>query len=254
MKGKLGFLIMIAGGVAMAFTGFLNFLPFIVFSVIGGAAISVGIMLFTSVYGGTIWGIKVKAPATASLFNIISIVCLFFGGYSAVAMVIGTLASLSAGRFIELIIYIVLFGVCLAVAPLILKRIMEKWEAKNNHAMCLEQFQIFKEIESRIDEANYFVVSFEGVALFSSTNYCYEVFLYENYQLGELSCPEEVALVGTYFVQKYSDKFKFKVDMEVIPGEPGQTVVAVGTGGISVARTQGTPDQHIFRSYIFTRK
>ena len=66
--------------------------------------------------------------------------------------------------------------------------------------------------------------------------------------------PEEVALVGTYFVQKYNDKFTYKVDMEVIPGEPGRTVVSVGSGGVSMGRIQGTPDQALFRSYIFTRK
>ncbi len=61
-------------------------------------------------------------------------------------------------------------------------------------------------------------------------------------------------MVGTYFVQKYHENYTFKVDMAVIPGEPGKTVIAFGTGGIGIARIQGTPDIRIFRSYIFTKK
>ena len=113
---------------------------------------------------------------------------------------------------------------------------------------------MFKEIDKEIYNAAYFVVGFEGIALFSNANYCNAVYRYEDYQLGELSMVEEVALVGTYFVQKYHEHFTFKVDEEVIPGQPGQTVVAVGMGGVSVARIKGTRDQRLFRSYIFTKR
>ena len=118
----------------------------------------------------------------------------------------------------------------------------------------LDQFPIFSHIDSNMEQAVSFVVSYEGVALYSKANYCYAVYLYEDYELGTLSTPEEVALVGAYFLQKYGKDYTFKVDMKVIPGEPGQTVVAVGTGGVGIARTSGTPDKRIFRSYIFTKR
>lgn len=152
------------------------------------------------------------------------------------------------------LIGILLFVAGYLVSALTLKSSGEKKTASSDNALCLGQIDLFQELDKEIHDAAYFVVAFEGVALFSSTNYCYQIYRYEDYRLGELTTPQEVALVGMYFVQKYHDEFTFKVDMEVIPGEPGQTVVAVGTGGIGVARTSGTRDQRIFRSYIFTKR
>ena len=147
-----------------------------------------------------------------------------------------------------------LYIVSLVVGAFASKPYLEKSTANGNNAAALAQLPIFQAVDANMANAAFFVVGFEGVALFSGTNYCYAVYRYNDYQLGDLSTPQEVALVGTYFCQKYHQDFTFKVDEEVIPGMPGQTVVAVGTGGIAVARVQGVPDQRLFRSYIFSRK
>ena len=130
----------------------------------------------------------------------------------------------------------------------------ERTLARDRNALVLGNYPLFQELDAELGRAAYFVVSFEGVALFSEADYCYAVYPYEDYQLGTLTTPAQVALVGTYFVQRYSKTYTYKVDVEIIPGEPGRTVVAVGTGGIGVARVQGTPDKRLFRSYIFQRK
>lgn len=69
-------------------------------------------------------------------------------------------------------------------------------------------------------------------------------------QFGNIRLP----FAGTYFVQRYNSVFDFKVDQEIIPGEPGRTVVAVGAGGVAVGRIKGTRDRRLFRSYIFKRR
>ncbi len=254
MKQKLAFFLIIFGALIMAFTGIFNFLPPIVISILGGFGLSFGYLLFTSIYGGVIWGVKINATTMSLLKMLIGVLGLFLGGYAFASVIVSFALYLSQGEFVALIINFVVFIVCVAVGPIVGKIVLEKTLAQDNNALCLEQFSLFGAVEENIGQANHFVVSFEGVALFSNTNYCYAVFLYEDYQLGSLNTPQEVALVGSYFVQKYSNDFTFKVDVEVIPGQPGQTVVAVGTGGIGVARIKGTPDKHLFRSYIFHRK
>ncbi|MBQ8869351.1 MAG: hypothetical protein IJ027_06525 [Oscillospiraceae bacterium] len=254
MKQKTMSLFVILGGVLGAFTSGKIAFPLIII-IIGGFCLGASTLLFTSVYSGTIWGIKIKPAKNAALVNVLCIVGLILGGYAAICTVIAILASLAAFNLIAIVGYLVGFFVPLAVAPIIAKKITENLiVAASDNALCLGEIELFKEIDKSIGNASHFVVGFEGVALFSSTNYCYAVYRYQDYQLGELTDANEVALVGTYFVQKYHKDFTFKVDVEVIPGEPGQTVVAVGTGGIGVARIQGTPDKSIFRSYIFTKR
>ena len=109
-------------------------------------------------------------------------------------------------------------------------------------------------VEAQMDQAAAFVVSFEGIALINNMNYCYALERYEDYQMGALTSPNEVAMIGMYFVQKYHHLFNFTIDMERIPGTPGQSVTIVGSSGVHFAYSKGTPDQAIFRSYIFTRK
>ncbi len=255
MKAKLTLLLIILGGVIGSFTiGDFN-IHYAVVAIVGGLALGMSYLLFTSVYSGKVWGIKINATSKAVVVSLLSAIGLIIGGYSLVITFLTAFTSLLSGKIVVTAISVLGFAIPLAVGPIIAKSIGENLiTAKGKNAMVLSDLEIFKEIDANIGDAVNFVVGFEGVALFSQTNYCYAVYLYENYALGELSSPEEVAMVGTYFVQKYHDKYTFKVDVEVIPGEPGQTVVAVGTGGIGVARIQGTPDRRIFRSYIFTRK
>lgn len=162
--------------------------------------------------------------------------------------------SLFAGEIVYCLVLLLCFAVPLAVGPLLGKVFSERTLARDRNALVLGNYPLFQELDAELGRAAYFVVSFEGVALFSEADYCYAVYPYEDYQLGTLTTPAQVALVGTYFVQRYSKTYTYKVDVEVIPGEPGRTVVAVGTGGIGVARVQGTPDKRLFRSYIFQRK
>ncbi len=255
MKRKFATLFVILGGVIAGFT-FTHFLaPELLVAVVGGLFLGMSLILYTSVYAGKVWGIKIKASFAASVVSFVSVIGLVIGGYSIVITFLAAFTALTRGDIITVVIDILGFVIPFAIGPFIAKAFTENAiVAKGNFAMALGEYDIFKEIDANMEEATHFVVGFEGVALYSKTNYCYAVYLYENYRLGELSTPAEVALVGTYFVQKYHEKYTFKVDMEVIPGEPGQTVVAVGTGGVSVGRIKGTPDQRIFRSYIFTKK
>lgn len=177
------------------------------------------------------------------------------GGYSLIIAILAAFFSLTRFEIMSTVIHVLGFCIPLAISPFIGKKIAENHIiAKGKNALVLNNFDFFREIDANMDEAVSFVVGFEGVALYSGTNYCYAVYRYTDFQLGELSTPKEVAMVGTYFVQKYHKNYTFKLDVEVIPGEPGQTVVAVGTGGIGIARIQGSPDKRLFRSYIFTKK
>lgn len=255
MKSKLTTLLIICGGALAGFTA--SALPFplaVAIILVGALALSLSVYLFNAVYSGKVWGIKINASSTTTLAVFLSVLGLILGGYAIVCVVIAALQALSAGNFIGVLVYLACLLVPFCVGLSIAKKLAEKLTAKSNNALCLGDIALFQEIDANIDNTSHFVVGFEGVALYSATNYCFAVYRYEDYQLGELSTPGEVAMVGMYFVQKYHEKFTFKVDVEVIPGEPGQTVVAVGSGGIAVGKTSGTADQRLFRSYIFTRK
>lgn len=255
MKQKLVSLLLIAGGVLGAFTSTeFSMGSSIVVCAIGGFMVTFGLMLFTSVYGGKVWGIRVPAPAYASLMVIVGMLGIVLGGYAAVHLVMLLISCLSGTEFSDFLICLALYIGLLVVGAFASKPILEKIESNQTNGAVLAQLPIFQAVDANMANAAFFVVGFEGVALYSGTNYCYAVYRYTDYQLGELSTPNEVALVGMYFCQKYHQDFTFKVDEEVIPGTPGQTVMAVGTGGVAVARIQGVPDQRLFRSYIFKRK
>lgn len=203
MKQKLTFPLIFAGTFC-GFVGILNFLPFWVIAILGGFGLGFGMMVFTAVYGGVVWGVKVPNPPSSKRKNFIGAAGLFLGGYSISNLIMLPLASLASGKPLQIVIYFVLWIICIIIGPRVGKNFLDKSLKKENNGMCLEKFPIFQEIESKIDNANYFVVSFEGIAFFTETNYCCEVFLYQDYALGDLTTPQEVALVGTYFVQKYS--------------------------------------------------
>ncbi len=252
MRSKFLGVLFILGGVLASFAK----LPIssAIIAPIGGFIFGIACMFFTSVYSGTVWGIKIKSPAYAVFYILFGILGVIIGGFSVIHCGLSAFVGLLSGELIESVISIVSFVATLIIGSKLALKFLESATAKATHAMVLSNIDMFQEIDANMNDATCFVVGFEGVALFSSTNYCYAVYRYENYRLGELTDPSEVAMVGSYFVQKYHDKFKFKVDMEVIPGEPGQTVVAVGAGGVSVGRISGTPDKRIFRSYIFTKR
>ena len=253
LKSNLALWLLVFGGIVAANTYSLPIPPAITI-IIGGFFASSSFYCFTAVFGGIIWGIKINRSTSGTLIKILSTIGMFIGGYGVVITFIAVLSSLSRFNLIGIVLYLIAFIVPLVIGPMICKVLLEKSTAKEQNAMILAQLPLFAEIDQNIAEASRFVVGFEGVALFTNTGYCYAVYRYEDYQLGELSTPQEVALVGTYFVQRYHDRYTYKVDTEIIPGEPGRTAVAFGTGGIAVARVSGTRDQRLFRSYIFMRK
>ena len=207
----------------------------------------------TTVSSGVIWGTKIKtAPALSRKKMIYTLLFLVTSVWS-VTQVIMAIRLIFSGKIVLALILIVLNVVFGIIGVKLAGKLSVKDVARQTNALFFGEVDLFKEIDANMDEATRFLVTFEGVALFNKTNYCFAVYRYEDYQLGELVLPEEVAMVGMYFLQKYRDQFKLKLDVEVIPGEPGKTAVAFGTGGIAVAHTKGTTSQRNFRSYIFTR-
>ena len=261
MKLKLFILCTILGGVMFKLgnriiSPLIEAIPPLLWVFLGIGGIVWGISFYTliCVYGGKVWGIKIKAPAEFAIKQFLSMIGGIVGGFFMLYSVLCAFTALLSGRISETVLSLVCYWGLMIIAQFVSKPINEKMLARKKYALCLGELPIFKAIDAEISNAAAFVVAFEGVALYSETDYCYAVYRYTDYQLGELSIPAEVAMVGTYFVQKYSKEFTFKVDMEVIPGEPGRTVVAVGAGGVAVGRIAGVPDQRIFRSYIFTRR
>lgn len=210
-------------------------------------------------FTGTVWGIKVPLSAGQRVFVIANWVLLVLSLVTTVVtapMVFMSLITLLITNFKLVLLYFVLWFVCALVSGIIafvVSKHSPLLEKANNTAV-LGSLPFFQSVEEQLDEATTFVVSFEGIALMDRMNYCYAVERFEDHRMGSLTRPSEVAMVGMYFVQKYHDKFTYKVDVEVIPGTPGQTVTMIGSGGINFAHVQGTPDQRLFRSYIFTRK
>lgn len=257
MKNRIANLLIIFGALIATVLSPLLFsyrVPLQILIIIGGFCLGFSYVLFTSVYSGTIWGIEIKCSNNDRKMKIIGAIGLVLGGFSIICLIYAILIAVGSFNILLLIVDVACFVVPVIIGPPVGKTYLEKSALNDNGNEVLDQFPIFSHIDSNMEQAVSFVVSYEGVALYSKANYCYAVYLYEDYELGTLSTPEEVALVGAYFLQKYGKDYTFKVDMKVIPGEPGQTVVAVGTGGVGIARTSGTLDKRIFRSYIFTKR
>ncbi len=209
------------------------------------------------VQGGVIWGIRVPASRRGQISRIISWVLLILSIAAFAALVVPTARSalaLAMSNILFLIIYIAVFAGTIYLTAWIAQKLTLHSTKRDKNAAILGELPFVKSVESQMDQAHAFIVSFEGIALVNQMNYCFAVERYEDYQMGSLTSPKEVALIGMYFLQKHHKQFRFKLDMEVIPGEPGQLVTAVGSGGINVAYVHGTKDKRIFRSYIFTRK
>lgn len=210
-------------------------------------------------FSGVIWGIQVPCSPKQKAFmnrNRILFIVSLVAFIALFVPSIGALFSLLFKKFLLVLIYIAAWVGCAFLGSFLASRraMHSPLLEEETNAAVLGNLPFVKSVESQMDQATSFIVSFEGIALINHMNYCYALERYENYQMGSLTTPDEVAMIGLYFVQKYHDKFDFKVDIEVIPGEPGQTVTFVGTAGINQAYISGTPDQRIFRSYIFTRK
>lgn len=210
-------------------------------------------------FSGIVWGIRIQPTAKQRAFMIRHKIFMVLG-YIAVAIsapfCFMAILKLLFTNFTGLLIYIAIWFGCAFLFGFIASKRSEHsplLEKEHNTAI-LGNLPFIQRVEAQLMNATYFIVSFEGIALVDRMNYCYALERYENYRMGSLSTPNEVAMVGMYFVQKYHHLFDFTVDMERIPGTPGQTITIVGSSGVNYAFTKGTPDQQIFRSYIFTRK
>lgn len=210
-------------------------------------------------FSGIVWGIRIQPTPRQKAFIIrhrIMMVLGYIAVFVSSPFCFMSLLELLFTNFMGLLIFIaVWFGCALLSGFIASKRTAHSplLEKEHNTAV-LGSLPFFQRVEAQLMNATYFVVSFEGIALVDHMNYCYALERYESYRMGSLSTPNEVAMVGMYFVQKYNHLFNFTVDVERIPGTPGQTITLIGSGGVNYAYTRGTPDQAIFRSYIFTRK
>ncbi len=253
MKDKFLMPLLILGGLITVYCPYKD-IPAWLVATVGAFALGASIMCYTAVYGATVWGIKIKASAKGNIIFGSSILGLVIGGYSIVYMIIAFIGCIGTGKFTEFFIYLAMFVVIGLLSMSIAKILLEKSVAFGTNYASLNPLPIFDEIDKNLADAQKFVVSFEGVALINNANYCYAVYFYEDYQLGSLTTVNEVALVGGYFCQRYSDRYTFKVDMEKIPGEPGQSKITIDGGGIEITHTPGTYTQLNFRSYIFHKK
>ncbi|MBE6636287.1 MAG: hypothetical protein E7618_00610 [Ruminococcaceae bacterium] len=255
MKQKLGSLLIIGGAALGGFRyNCLNNIPSLLICAIGGFLIGFSYLLFTSAYSGIIWGITIKSSILSKMKTLIGAAGLFIGGFALTYTFLLLFTSLFGGRIGVLLINLIAYLVTLAIGPLVGKIVLEKTLARENSAAVIGELPLFQQLHEDLSNAQSFVVGFEGIALFSSTDYCYAVYRYEDYELGDLQTPQDVAMVGTYFVQKYSDIFTFKVDVTVIPGSPGLSAIKITPDSISIAKIRAIADKRLFKSYIFTRK
>ena len=205
-----------------------------------------GIISHQCVCDGKIWGIYIPPTATQAAFKkkgknfmiigIIGVVITglpFFGAWFSLLFEIPVLA---------LLYFPALIGLAVS-AIFVCKKDAEKpemMEGANN--LMLGELPFISATEKHIENAHTFIVSFEGIAFISNTNYCYAVERYENYQLGELNTADEVALVAGYFEQKYNHLFSSKADKISFfrlpfPGHkiPGMPSPAAGADSFPIA-------------------
>lgn len=210
-------------------------------------------------FSGVVWGIRIQPTPKQKAFMIRHRILMVLGYIAAIVSapaLFMSLLKLLFTNFMGILIFFAAFFGCAILSCFIASKraVHSPLLEKENNTAVLGSLPFIQRVEAQLMNATYFIVSFEGIALVDRMNYCYALERYENYRMGSLSTPNEVAMVGMYFVQKYHHLFDFTVDMERIPGTPGQTVTIVGSSGVNFAFSKGTPDQQIFRSYIFTRK
>lgn len=215
---------------------------------------------FVLVYSGVIWGIRIETSPTQkrrkALHLTLFILALIIWNILIIPAITGFFVLIFEYGLIATLLYCLSAVAVIFLAAFTAKRNAEKRmsSGKETNAAVLGTLPFVKAVENNLPEASCFIVSFEGIALMNTMNYCFALVRYTDFGLGSLTSPREVALIGMYFVQKYGNQFDFKVDMAEIPGTPGKTIVVYGSGGIHTAYVGGTSGTRIFRSYIFTRK
>lgn len=209
--------------------------------------------------GGEIWGIKIEPTPAQAKFRKRCTIMMIIGIIGTASMIIPFFASAITILFNAPILLLMFFPLWIGaffVGALCAKKKGSSPELgeEGNNALVLGDFDYIKAAEQHIPEAKCFFIDGEGIAFVNAQNYCFAVERYEDYRLGSLTDGKQVALVGSYFEQKYKGMFDIKSQFERIPPTPGKVVTFVGSGGISFGYVQGTKYQANFEGFLFTKK
>ncbi len=209
--------------------------------------------------GGKIWGIEIEPTPAQKRFSKNCSTMKIIGIIGTISMMIPFFASFFKILFNAPILIILFFplwvGACFAGALSAKKKgSSPELGEKGNNALVLGDLEFIKVAESHIPEAKCFFIDGEGIAFVNAHDYCFAVERYEDYRLGSLSDGKQVALVGSYFEQRYKGMFDIKSQFERIPPTPGKLVTFVGSRGISFGYVEGTKYQANFEGFLFTKK
>lgn len=209
--------------------------------------------------GGEIWGIKIEPTSQQASFSKKCKVLMIIGILGTFAMIIPFFISALRILFNAPVLLLLFFP--LWIGAIFLGTFMAKKKGssselgeKNDNILVLGELEYIKAVESQLDDAKYFYVDSEGIALINAQNYCYAVERYEAYRLGSLNDNKQVALVAGYFEQKYKGVFDYKSQFERIMPTQGKTITIFGTGGVAFAHEPGTKYQANFQGILATRK
>lgn len=209
--------------------------------------------------GGEVWGVKIEPTPAQKKFSKNCTTMMIIGIIGTAAMIIPFFVSAVRILFNAPIILLLFFPMWIGaffVGALCAKKKGSSPELgeNGNNALILGDFEFIKVAESHIPEAKCFFIDGEGIAFVNAQDYCFAVERYEDYRLGNLTDGKQVALVGSYFEQKYKGMFDIKSQFERIPPTPGKVVTFVGSGGISFGYVQGRKYEANFEGFLFTKK
>lgn len=209
--------------------------------------------------GGKVWGIEIPPTSAQSKFSKACKISMIIGIVGTVCMIIPFLATAVEVLFKAPVLLVLFFPLWIGALFAGALRAKKKGSSpelgeKGNNALVLGTLEYIKVAESHIPEAKYFFVDGEGIAFVNAQDYCFAVERYEDYRLGRLDDSKKVALVGSYFEQKYKGMFDIKSQFERIPPTPGKVVTFIGSSGINFGYTEGTRYQANFEGFLFTKK
>ncbi len=209
--------------------------------------------------GGEVWGIKIEPTNAQAKFAKSCKTMMIIGIIGTVTMIIPFFASALKILFDAPIVLLLFFplwiGAFFAGALCAKKKGSSPELGENgNNALVLGDLEFIKAAEAHIPEAKCFFMDGEGIAFINAQNYCFAIERYGDYKLGDLTDGKQVALVGSYFEQKYKGAFDITSQFERIPPTPGKVVTFIGTGGVSFGYVEGTKYQANFEGFLFTKK
>ena len=231
-----------------------------ILSLVAGFMLSYGVFgVGAFAVGGELWGMKIQpSPAQAS-FHKTCKMFLIIGIIGTVVLIVPNLVFAIDMLFktpIIIMLFIVAWVISIFAGTLVAKKKGSSPELgeQNDNLLVLGELEYIKAVENQLDDAKYFYVDREGIALINAQDYCYALEKYESYRLGSLSNDKQVALVAGYFEQKYKGVFEYKSQFERMMPTPGKTITIFGTGGVAFAHEPGTKYQANFQGILATRK